>query len=327
MTPRARVMAALRRAPVDRIPVGTVTQAATLEQMAQLGIRWPDAHRDAELMAGLAEGAHTLLGFELLHVPFDQTIEAELLGAAVDYGGEARNCAIAEHPYKASDPIPAPPAFTGRAELVLQAIRILRSRLGEEAAVAGGIVGPFTLVCELLGVTTALVDALRRPAALRPWLDFAVCVGETYANLQIKAGADTVTVEDMTASLDLTSPRIYQNLILPAQQELIARIHAPVVLHICGGNTKILNLLHQTGAAALSLEAKTDIRAAVEAGECAIIGAVPTVEVLLDGGANDVIASARECLAAGVHILAPGCAVPPAAPLGNVRAMVEAVNG
>ncbi len=154
-----------------------------------------------------------------------------------------------------------------------------------------------------------------------------MCLGATYANLQTEAGADTISVEDMSASLDLTSPRIYQNLILPAQQQLIARIKAPVVLHICGGNTKVLSLLHQTGAAALSLEAKTDIKAAVEAGECAIIGAVPTIEVLLDGTVDDVARSARDCLAAGVHILAPGCAVPPAAPTRNLRAMVEAVDG
>ncbi len=327
MTARERALAALRGERVRPVPCGAATQAATLSQMNDAGAAWPEAHSDAALMASLAASAHTKLGFDLLHVPFDQTVEAGSMGAAIEAGDKASNSSVREHPFALNDPLPpVPDLSSGRARVVAEAIGLLRARLDDGAAVLGGIVGPFTLVCQLAGVTQVVMDALRKPALVRPWLDFAVEVGIEYARRQVEAGADAITVEDMSASLDLTSPRIYQNLILPAQQKLIAAIGAPAVLHVCGSNTKILPLLAETGAAALSLEARTDLHAAVGLGRCAIVGGVPTVEVLLRGGPEDVRRSATECLVAGVHTLAPGCAVPPATPSVNLEEMVSAAH-
>jgi [methyl-Co(III) methanol-specific corrinoid protein]:coenzyme M methyltransferase len=293
--------------------------------MEATGAHWPEAHCDAAQMAALAAAAHTRFGFELVHVPFDQTIEAELLGARVDYGGEERNCSVRAHPFTLSDPAPACPELTsGRARVVLDAISLIKER--SDAAVAGGVVGPFTLVCALAGAQQVLMDSLRHPEAVRPWLDFAIRVGAEYARRQVEAGADAITVEDMSASLELTSPGVYERLILPAQRRLIEAVSAPVILHICGSNTKILGVLARTGAAALSLEARTDLKTAVQLGSCAVIGGVPTVEVLLRGTPEEVRRLSNECLAAGVHLLAPGCGVPPGAPDENLREMVDAAR-
>jgi [methyl-Co(III) methanol-specific corrinoid protein]:coenzyme M methyltransferase len=318
MTSRARVLAALRGERVYPVPVGAVTQSASHAQMEALGIRWPEAHFEAALVAGLAQGARTILGFDMVRVPFDQTIEAELLGAQVHFGDELTNCSVRSHPVSLGQPVPGLPDLgAGRAKTVVEAIARLR---GGDAAVIGGIVGPFTLVCQLIGVTEALTNALRRAEALRPYLDFAVEVGMAYARRQVEAGADAICIEDMSASLDLTSPGIYRNLILPAQQRLIAAIEAPVILHICGANTRILDLLSATGAA-LSLEAKTDLGKAASA--CAVIGGIDPVAVLLHGNAEDVRRASAECLAAGVHILAPGCGVAPGTPTENLLEMAR----
>jgi len=319
MTPRSRVLAALRGARVYPVPVGAVTQSANHAQMEALGIRWPEAHSDPALMAGLAAGARTILGFDLVRVPFDQTIEAALLGAEIHFGDQLTNCSVRSHPLSLGQPVPGLPDLgAGRARTVVEAIAKLS---GGDAAVIGGIVGPFTLVCQLIGISEALVSALRRPDALRPFLDFAVDLGSAYARRQIASGADAICIEDMSASLDLTSPGIYKNLILPAHQRLIAAIEAPVILHICGSNTRILDLLSVTGAAALSLEAKTDLRKAGSA--CAVIGGVDPVAVLLHGTVEDVRRASLECLAAGVHILAPGCGIPPTAPTENLLEMAR----
>lgn len=324
MTARARVMAALQGERVSPVPVGAVTQSASRGQMQSLSIRWPEAHRNPELMAGLAAGAFTLLGFDLVRVPFDQTIEAELLGAQIHYGDELANCSVRSHPLSPGSPTPPIPDLGGgRAGIVAQAIALLRNQLGNDAAVIGGITGPFTLVCQLIGVAEALVNAVRRPDAIRACLDFAVEVGVAYARRQVAAGADAICVEDMSASLDLTSPAIYASLILPAHQRLIRDIGAPVILHICGSNTRILDLLSSTGARALSLDAKTDLAGAVAAGACSVIGGVDPVGVLLRGGREDVRRAAVDCLAAGVHILAPGCGVPPEASTENLLEMAS----
>jgi MtaA/CmuA family methyltransferase len=140
---------------------------------------------------------------------------------------------------------------------------------------------------------------------------------------QVDAGADVICVEDMSASLDLTSPAIYRTLILPAQERLICAIRAPVILHICGGNTKILDLMMCSGAAALSLEARTDLASAVQMGKCAVVGGVAPTEVLLAGGIEDVRSASLACLRAGVHILAPGCGIPVNTPTDNLKEMAR----
>jgi uroporphyrinogen-III decarboxylase len=47
------------------------------------------------------------------------------------------------------------------------------------------------------------------------------------------------------------------------------------------------------------------------------------VGVLLEGGLPDVCRAVRESLDAGVHILAPGCGLPPATPTGNLLEMAR----
>lgn len=324
MTPRERVLAALRGERVRPVPAGVVTGSATQEQMRAVGAGWPRAHCEAESMALLADGARTILGFETVRVPFDQTIEAELLGAEVALGDETANAAVRSRPFRLDQEPPATPDFgRGRARAVTEAIGLLKRRVDGGAAVIGGIVGPFTLACQLAGLPEVVVSALRRPEVVRPWIDFAVEAGIGYARRQVEAGADAICVEDMAASLDLTSPAIYRELVLPAHQRVCAAVPAPVILHICGSNTRILELLCESGAAALSLEAKTDLARAVAIGKCAVAGGVDPVKALLNGSAEEVRQACRESLDAGVHILSPGCALPPGVPTANLVEMVR----
>jgi [methyl-Co(III) methanol-specific corrinoid protein]:coenzyme M methyltransferase len=207
--------------------------------MDALGIHWPEAHVDAELLAGLALGAREILGFDIVRVPFDQTIEAELLGAEVDLGGRAAGPAVKRHPLAIGEPLPRfPDLGAGRARAVTDSIAILRERLDGAAAVLGGIVGPFTLAGQLLGTQAIVVESLLHPGAVRPYVDFAARVGAEYARRQVEAGADAICVEDMASSLDLVSPGIHAQLIHEVQKRLIAAIEAPVILHVCGGNTR-----------------------------------------------------------------------------------------
>ncbi len=324
---RQRFLAALAGSRSHSVPVGAVTQTATLEQMEESSAQWPAAHVDPQLMAALAASAHTLIGFDCVRVPFDQTVEAGLLGADVDLGDPVSNCAVRSHPVSMDDsPPPVPDTSSGRAGVVLEALRLLRARLDGAAAVLGGVTGPFTLLCQLAGVQPVLMDAVRRPERLQPWLDFAVELQASYANRQVDAGADAIVLEDMSASLDLTSPRIYERLILPSQQRLIAAIRAPVILHVCGSNTRILRLLGEAGAEGLSLEDRTDLVEAASLSPTVIVGGVPPVEALLNGTPEDVSRAAAASIEAGVAILAPGCGIPPETRLKNLRELVFAAR-
>ena len=70
----------------DRMPVISVTQTGTIEQIEACGAFWPEANYDAEKMRILSEASHTVVGFEAVRVPFDITTEAEFFGSEIKDG-------------------------------------------------------------------------------------------------------------------------------------------------------------------------------------------------------------------------------------------------
>jgi uroporphyrinogen-III decarboxylase len=66
MTSRQRVLAALKREPVDRTPLCNPTSVATVELMDLVNAPFPEANRNPELMARLAATGYTELGFDTI---------------------------------------------------------------------------------------------------------------------------------------------------------------------------------------------------------------------------------------------------------------------
>ena len=57
-----------------------------------------------------------------------------------------------------------------------------------------------------------------------------------------------------------------------------------------------------------------------------LVGNINNPQVLLQGTPEDVYKQARYAIEAGVHIIAPECAIPLTTPLENLRAVVEAAQ-
>ena len=85
MTSRERVLAALRREPVDRTPVVNPTSVATVELMDLVDAPFPDANREPELMARLAATGYTELGFDSIMPVFSIIQESSALGCKIQW--------------------------------------------------------------------------------------------------------------------------------------------------------------------------------------------------------------------------------------------------
>ncbi len=85
MTSRERVLAALRREPVDRTPLVNPTSVATVELMDLVDAPFPDANREPELMARLAATGHTELGFDSIMPVFSIIQESSALGCKMQW--------------------------------------------------------------------------------------------------------------------------------------------------------------------------------------------------------------------------------------------------
>ena len=147
MTGRERLLNALAGKPTDRPSVISACQYASYELMDATGASWPEAHRDAELMATLSgKGGAEIIGLDAIRAPYCQTIEAEALGAKIKSGGKTHIPSIAEHPYKLDDTPECPADFLerGRVPVALKAISLMKERYGDQVLVMGHTQNVFT---------------------------------------------------------------------------------------------------------------------------------------------------------------------------------------
>ena len=144
----------------------------------------------------------------------------------------------------------------------------------------------------------------------------------------LKNGADTVILLDPNV-MGLTAKH-FRELILPGYREMTGRITTPLILHICGDTTRILEDIPSSGFAAFSFDypstALEDVTGKL--GETmGVIGSVPTVSHLLNGTREDVIEVSEKMIKGGVDLLASSCFTPPQTPKENLLAMGEAIDG
>ena len=85
---RSRFLKAIRRTHAPGVTAyGTGTSIACRELMEQTGAWFPEAHLDAEKMAALAMGGHTVLGLDVVMPLFSVCHEAAAMGCNVNWGG------------------------------------------------------------------------------------------------------------------------------------------------------------------------------------------------------------------------------------------------
>jgi MtaA/CmuA family methyltransferase len=215
----------------------------------------------------------------------------------------------------------------------LDAVRLLRERVGDDVPVMGWVEGAFALASVLRGDTNVLLDLHDRPEWLSALLDRLVEVGVAFARAQVAAGAHVVGLGDSMGSL--VSPRQYRAFVLPYEQRVFAAVKeagAIPRLHICGDTRHIVADMAASGASIVDVDWMVDLARAAEAfgpDGPAPCGNFDPVAVMLHGTPEDVEGAVRSCAAAGGprHFSAAGCEVPDRAPAANLLAHARALRG
>ena len=157
MSPRERMLAAVKGQPTDRRAVGNVVSGATYEQMLESGHKFPEVHLNAEEMAGLAELTYTKLRYDTVMPYFSIIQGAAALGAKTDWGGDpwlmddkgklvsGPRMPGCEQPaaWSKLEDINIPDDFLDKpaTKTVIDAVRILRERYPDVAAERGSRAG------------------------------------------------------------------------------------------------------------------------------------------------------------------------------------------
>lgn len=337
MTHRQRFMACLAQQPADRTSVGNAVSVATVELMEQTGCWFPEAHLDAEIMAGLAAAGHHILGYDTIAPVFSVQQEAAALGCEVDWGRRDLMPDVVGKLCRTVDDIRIPSDLLSHpaCRVVLDALRILRKQY-PDVALIGKVFGPWTLAYHLFGVQDFLMMTIDDPAQVGDILRRLQPVAVLFAKAQLEAGADAITLADH-ATGDLVSGATYREMLWPIHCELAAAIPGPVILHICGNTADRLAAIAHTGFACFHFDSKVPARRAREIVDAqgrtddgsrriALMGNINNPDTLLRGTPDDVAREVRECLAQGIEIIGPECAVPLTTPTVNLQAIVSSVE-
>jgi MtaA/CmuA family methyltransferase len=331
MTARARVLAALNRQPVDRTPVCNPTSVATVELMDLVDAPFPQANRDPELMARLAATGYTELGFDSIMPVFSIIQESSALGCGIQWEQKDNwpTVKMSDPIWKTADDIEIRSDLLTHPDMtcVTEAIRILRREYGDEVAVIGKTMGPWSLAYHCFGVEAFLLMSLDDPDQTKRILDKLKSVTVDFGIAQIEAGADAVTLPDH-ATGDLVSGEYYQRYLRDLHIEFAERITCPIILHICGRTVDRMEYIAQTGMAAFHFDSKNrpDESMDIVGDRISLVGNINNPETLFSRHEEEVTEEVVKNLDAGVQLVGPECAIPLQTSIENLKAIPQAVR-
>ena len=331
MTSRQRVLAALSREPVDRTPVCNPTSVATVELMDLVDASFPEANRQPELMARLAATGYTELGFDTIMPVFTIIQESSALGCKIQWEQKDNwpTVKMREPIYEDVDDINIPSDLLTHQDTkcVLDAIKILKKEYGDEVAVIGKTMGPWSLGYHGFGVEPFLLMSLDDPDKTMQCLDKLKKVTIDFGVAQIEAGADALTLPDH-ATGDLVSGDYYRRYLRDLHTEFVDRIPIPLILHICGRTVDRMEYIAQTGMSAFHYDSKNHPQESIDITQdrISLVGNINNPETLFARGPEEVRQEVYSNLDAGVQLVGPECAIPLQTAIENLVEIPKAVQ-
>ncbi len=338
MNSKERVVAALNMEPVDHPAIGSPTSVATVDLMKASGAWWPEGHYEVDPMYRLVEATHTVMGYDMVMPVWGIQHEAHALGCDVEFEDQDTP-RIKSHPWRRDDfyiepdNVVIPPDFLthNSIRVICDTITRLKKNHGDEVAVFGKVMGPWTLGYHLFGTESILINVMpdfddaSNVDRLREALDRMKEITLESARAQIDAGADFLTLADH-ATGDLCRGETYRDFLKPIHQEFVERISVPWVLHICGDTRDRICHIADAGVKCFHFDSKVPAQVARdEAGaRLALAGNINNPDVLLNSGPEEAAKMAYDAVDAGVNIIGPECAVDPRSPMENLSAIKEA---
>lgn len=325
---REEVLALLNGKRIGRVPCFSGMINVTAPGLDAIGVRMHEIHTDPNKMAAAASTSQ-LFGWESAIVPTDLCVEASALGAEVDFREDMPEPAfpmIVRPLAESAGEFVAHASDITRHErvaAVLEAIRLLKARIGEQVLVGAWVPGPLTLALQVIDLVNFYMDVARAPQEVARVLDSLTDVLIQVASAYRAAGADMITVHEMGGSPGVIGPRAFESLALPRLKRLVGALPPPRVLSVCGNTNQSLLLLAAVGAEAISVDQTNKLAHSREVigGRSLLFGNIDPVEILAEGEPQDVRRAVRAAVDAGVDAVWPGCDLVPQTPAQNLRAM------
>jgi [methyl-Co(III) methanol-specific corrinoid protein]:coenzyme M methyltransferase len=329
-TPKRRVLAALLGGEVDEVPatcIGACGGSVTVEIQEAAGIYWPEAFQDPEKMANLAIASQEITGLENVNIGHEFSILPEALGVEIKfYDRNDLKPAMIKPVWDSPEQLKMPDDFlkAGRIPSIMEAIRLVRRKVGDFLPVTSFIFGPYSLASELAGPTKFMGWGIKKPENAKKFIDFATEAIIQYAKAQYHAGSDIVSLGEPLGTPDIIGFDTFRKYIKPSLKKIADSLGGIRILHLCGDVEPFVPEIVDIGFDAISVKPSVDIaRIKPIVGSVKILGNIDSKGVLTHGTVDEVRAVARKALESGVTMLEPCCGIEALMPLNNIKALVE----
>ncbi len=304
---------------------------AVTDEMANIAqIPFPEVHKSGKLMAEMAKQTHDLSGLENYGVPFCMTVEAEAMGATVDFGNSLYEPHVVHGAiesvknYKDLKPLSLD---SGRCRAVLEAIEILSS-LDTDVPVIGNLTGPVSVAGTTLDCEVLLREIRKDHDLVLEYMHFIAESVARFGKAMVEAGADCICIAEPTGTGELLGPKNFDEFSVQFLNIVLDEIQAPTsIVHICGNMNPVIDSIKHIHCDAFSFDAMTSIEKVREAApEKALMGNVSTFGIGKADNVDIVERNTKAALKHGVDIVAPACGIPTVTPLTNLHAMRDVVR-
>ncbi len=190
--------------------------------------------------------------------------------------------------------------------------------------------GPWSMAMELRGIEETLEDVYEDKEFVHALMNYTT---ETVIVRSLAAAEYGITpfIGDPSSGISLISPAIYREFVYPYHKRLVDALHkkgSRIVFHICGYVDPILEDLLSLGMDGLSIDAPTSLEKlySLDRGKTVVIGNIDPL-LFVRGTREELEGKVKECLriAGGDprYVIGPGCQIPIAASLENIRFFVD----
>ncbi|HZP02708.1 MAG TPA: uroporphyrinogen decarboxylase family protein [Terriglobia bacterium] len=330
MNSRERVLALLDGRPVDCFPCLPITMMFAADL---IGCRYLDYATDYHVLAEGQLRVTETFDFDYVNTMSDPAVEASDCGAAIKYypsqppAIDEANALLKDKTTLAKLKVPGP-AASRRMFNRIQAVALLKERVGGDKMVEGWIEGPCAEGADLRGINNLMVDFFDDPGFIRDLFDFVVQMELEFAKAQVAAGAEVIGIGDAAASL--VGPTFYNEFVWPYEKKMVDGIHAMGArtrLHICGNTRPILEGMGRLGCSFVELDSLAPMsegREKMGPGQV-LLGNIDPVRILRDGTPAVIYEAAGEChrQAGKRFMVGAGCEVPRDTAPANLKALVR----
>lgn len=295
----------------------------------------PKAVFDALIQTNAAIALQERYPSPFLQTAMDLSIEAEVFGAQVRFDDHEVPTILGRLITRREDlnMLFAPKIGHKRTMVPPNVVSFLKERAGKDTKfVLGGMIGPFSLVGRLYGVSEALALTMEDPDLLIDLLKLATHFLMRYAEAFRGVGADGIIVAEPAAGL--MSPKSLAKFSAQFMRQIVESLQTEeftFIYHNCGAKLVHLEEILKDGAAIHHFGRPMDIPAALQKvdHQTILAGNLDPAEVFVGSTPDQIYLRTMELLQATApyrnYLLSSGCDLPPATPLENLDAFHRAV--